>query len=101
MTDAIVALFSGIASTVLLLMPGYLVGAVYSRQTHGPPLPDRSFVAASAVGGLIVHFIALDWTIALAREVARDGWASHLYAVGYWSFGVLVALPVVLGLLVS
>ncbi len=69
MDDPFVALFGGVASTILLLMPGYVLGAVYSRQIHGPPLPDRSFIAASAVGGIIVHFLAFDWTVWLGRQL--------------------------------
>jgi hypothetical protein len=101
MTDTLVALFGGIASTVLLLMPGYLLGAVYSRQVHGPPLPDRSFIAASAVGGIAVHFLAFDWTVDLARKVVADGFAPHAYAIAYWCVGVLLVLPVILGLIIS
>lgn len=103
----LVTFLGGIGGTVLLLLPGYVLGKVFGRGVRAPDVSDRAFIAASAVGGMICHLLWLGWTIPLARALVRDWQASAGLTVGHyvqtaaWFTVVLLVTPAVLGAVVA
>ena len=95
--DIVTLVLQGLVGTILLLMPGYLLGIAYGRGLRGPAPSERVFVANAAVGSVVVHLLALAWTLPLATAVLRDGPRPHTLAIAAWASVVLVVVPVVLG----
>lgn len=99
------AFLGGLGGTVLLLMPGYIIGKIYSRGIPGPELSDTAFIAASAIGGVITHLLFLFWTVPLAQTLVDDwqdgsGLGAPSYtAAAVWAGTVLLAAPAFLGAL--
>jgi Family of unknown function (DUF6338) len=98
--DGLTTFLGGVGGTIILLMPGYLLAQTYRRGVPGPTLSDSAFVAATAIGGLVSHALALPFTIWLI-QVLVPGWPgsalNHYVLVALWVLVVLLALPVVLG----
>lgn len=63
MIEALTTLIGGLGGTILLLMPGYVLGKVYSRGVRGPELSEQIFIATTAIGGVLTHALMLWWTI--------------------------------------
>ena len=104
MIEALTALIGGLGGTILLLMPGYVLGKVYSRGVRGPELPDQVFIATTAIGGVVTHTLMLWWTILLANDLRRTLEAGSirealaLYPVLLaWVVVVLFLLPAFIG----
>lgn len=95
--SGLLTLLGGLGGTVVLLMPGYVLGAVYSRGIRGPAVSDRAFVAVSALGGLVTHLIGLVGTLPLIRAIARDGLDAHVVSAAFWALLVLLVLPAGIG----
>ncbi|MET8310700.1 DUF6338 family protein [Micromonospora sp. NPDC005173] len=90
-------LLSGIGATVLLLLPGYLLTGAYGRGVRGPALSERAFVASTAGAGVVVHLLALPWTLELGRRIVNAGPGSRMGEIVAWLLVVLFAVPVALG----
>lgn len=97
LVSGILALLGGLGGTVLLLMPGYVLGAVYSRGIRGPDVSDRTFVAVAAIGGISTHIVGLVFTISMARRISQDGVNDWIWLTAVWAAVVLLALPAFLG----
>jgi hypothetical protein len=95
--EIVVSILAGIGGTVLLFMPGYILGVVYSRGMRGHELSDAAFAAAAAIGGVTVQLVWLGWTVPLIREVVQDGVDSHILQIVLWAFVVLILSPALLG----
>jgi len=91
----------------LLLMPGYILGRVLSRGVPGPELSDTAFIAATAIGGVSTHLIALVATVPLVDKMIEeirtlDGLTRGTFILlGLWGLVVLLILPAVLGALLA
>jgi hypothetical protein len=97
LAKALVVFFlQGLGATAIVLMPGYLLGVAFARGLRGPAPTDRAFVANAIAGAIVVHALALGWTLPLARRVADDGPAAHAVELTAWTLLVLL-LPVVAG----
>jgi hypothetical protein len=96
-TSALIAFLGGLGGTVVLLMPGYVLGSVYSRGIRGPAVSDRAFVAVSALGGLATHLLGLPITVPLIRGTVRDGLDHHIWFLAAGAAVVLLVLPAVIG----
>ena len=94
-TVALIA--SGTVGLTLLLLPGWVLANVYAQGVRGPTPSDRALLLTTALGGIVVHALALAWTLALARELISDGLDRHVLAVIVWVLAVLVCLPAVIG----
>jgi hypothetical protein len=98
MLKAIIAFFSaGIGATIALLMPGYLLNLAYNRNRRGPSLSEREFVAGSAVGAIVVHTLALAWTLPLITAIVKYGPTGREWQIALWTLAVLIVIPTVLG----
>jgi len=96
---AVIGFFAaGIGATIVLLMPGYLLNSAYNRNRRGPAPSEREFVAGSAVGAIVVHLLALPWTVSLITTLVQDGVQGHELQVGLWALVVLIVLPTLLGM---
>lgn len=95
LSSAAVAIVSGLAITILFTVPGYLLHTAYSRGARGAEEHDRVFLARTVVGSLIVHALALPWTLSLIERI-REGTADP-WEPAAWALIVLVAGPVVAG----
>lgn len=95
--EVVVTALEGIGATILVLMPGYLLGIVYSKGLRGPQLSEKAFVAATAVGAAVVHLTMLFWTAPLFERVIADGPQDHILEIAVWSATVLIVVPVALG----
>jgi hypothetical protein len=96
---AVIGFFAvGIGATIVLLMPGYLLNSAYNRNRRGPAPSEREFVAGSAVGAIVVHLIALAWTVALITTVVDHGVRGREWQIGVWALVVLIVLPTLLGM---
>src|SRR5438477_10049654 len=69
MIEALTTLLGGLGGTILLLMPGYVLGKVYSRGVRGPELSEQVFIATTAIGGVLTHALMLWWTILLVNDI--------------------------------
>ena len=97
LVSALSTFIGGLGGTILVLLPGYIIGAIFSRGIRGPAVAEKVFIAVSALGGLIVHLVALPWTDHLAHEIARGGVDAHIEQIAAWSFVVLIAVPALIG----
>ncbi len=104
MIEALTTLLGGLGGTILLLMPGYVLGQVYSRGVRGPELSEQVFIATTAIGGVLTHALMLWWTILLVNDIRRAvdvgsiGSLVSLYPVFLaWVLVVLFLLPAVIG----
>src|SRR5947208_1808142 len=70
--ESLLAFLGGIGGTIVLLMPGYILGKVYGRNVEAAEVGGSAFVAASAIGGVITHLVMLAWTIPLAQALVTD-----------------------------
>ncbi|GGM21705.1 hypothetical protein GCM10010129_77540 [Streptomyces fumigatiscleroticus] len=95
--NVIAFLLTGIGSTVLFLMPGYLLGTTMDRGRHGPAVSERAFVAKVAGGSMVVHLIMLWWTAPLAAAIVRHGPGRYVGQIAAWTVMVLLVVPVALG----
>jgi hypothetical protein len=102
--EALTTLIGGLGGTILLLMPGYVLGKVYSRGVRGPELSEQIFIATTAIGGVLTHALMLWWTILLLGDLRRaiDAGSSAALVSLYplilgWVFVVLFLLPAFLG----
>lgn len=96
---ALIGFFAaGIGATIVLLMPGYLLNSAYNRNRRGPAPSEREFVAGSAVGAIVVHVIALPWTVSLITTLVHKGVLRHEAQIGLWAIVVLIVLPTLLGM---
>jgi len=94
------AFLAGLGGTILLLVPGYVLGRTFSRGVRGPELSDQAFIATAAVGGLVTHALALPFTIRVATEFLAafpnaDGTAYLPFAT--WALVVLLLGPATIG----
>lgn len=96
-TSTVTAFLGGLGGTVFLLMPGYVLGSVYSRGIRGPAVSDRAFVAVSALGGLVTHLLGLPVTVPIIRMVLRDSIAEHVVIAAMGGAFVLLVLPSTIG----
>ncbi len=87
----------GIGATVLFLAPGYLLGVAYARGVHRGGTTDREFVTKAVIGALLVHALALAWTLPLLRGVLRDGPDRHAAGITAWALAVVLVAPTLLG----
>jgi len=87
----------GIGATIVLLMPGYLLGVAYSRGIRGPAPSERAFVANAAAGAVVVHLLMLFWTVPLATRVLRHGPARYVPEIAAWTLVVLIVVPTLVG----
>jgi hypothetical protein len=90
-------ILGGLIGTLVFLTPGWILSTVYSRGLQGPSLSDRAFVAVTTFGGLIVHMLALPFTIWLGARIVTGGVAGQLGWLWLWSLGVLIIIPALLG----
>jgi hypothetical protein len=90
-----VAVVSGLAVPVLFTVPGFLLYSAYTRGLRSPEPHDRLFLARTVVGSLIVHSLALPWTIRLIEELTEG--TSSAWEFAAWALVVLVAAPVLAG----
>jgi hypothetical protein len=104
----ILALLGGLGGTILFLMPGYILAKVYGRNVQAPEINGSTFVASSAIGGVITHLVMLGWTVPLAEALvsdARDGKGflsvAHYLQSAVWIAAVLLLVPAVLGFALS
>ena len=104
MIEALTTLIGGLGGKILLLMPGHVLGKVYSRGVRGPELSEQVFIATTAIGGVITHALMLWWTILLANDLRRAVEAGsvaelvELYPLLLaWVFVVLFLLPAFIG----
>jgi hypothetical protein len=98
--SVLVFITQGIGATILLLMPGYILGVVY-RGLRAPQLSERAFIAITAFGGMIVHLLMLFWTVPLITRILRDGASRHVLQIAAWAFVVLIIVPIVVGSLLA
>ena len=87
-----------IGATLLLLMPGYILAAVFNRGLRTSPLDNHAFVAATGIGGVSVHAAFLWWTVSLGRRIAASGLAGNVWEIVGWIAIVLYIAPVAVGL---
>jgi hypothetical protein len=105
--EGVTAVLGGLGGTILLLMPGYILGKTFARGVRGPTATDPAFLSATVIGGVVTHLIALGWTVWLADHLitsfgANDGLqALDFVHIGIWAAVVLIVLPAVLGALVA
>jgi hypothetical protein len=98
LAKALVVFFlEGLGATAIILMPGYLLGVAFARGLRGPAPSERAWVANAIAGAIVVHALALPWTLPLARRVADDGPAAHAAELTAWALVVLLLVPVVAG----
>jgi hypothetical protein len=98
LAKALVTFFlEGLGATAIILMPGYLLGVAFARGLRGPAPTDRAWVANAIAGAIVVHALALGWTLPLVRRVAQDGPAQHAAELTAWALLVLLVVPVVAG----
>ena len=90
-------ILEGIGATVLFLAPGYLLGVAYARGVHRGGTTDREFVTKAVIGALLVHALALAWTLPLLRGVLRDGPDRHAAGITAWALAVVLIAPTLLG----
>ncbi|MGR4879547.1 DUF6338 family protein [Streptomyces sp. LARHCF249] len=95
--NVITFLLTGIGSTVLFLMPGYLLGTTMGRGRQGPATSERAFIANVAVGSIVVHLMMLWWTTPLASDIVKHGPGGYVGQIAAWTVIVLVVVPVALG----
>ncbi|MEU9143991.1 DUF6338 family protein [Streptomyces sp. NPDC048349] len=96
--NVIAFLLAGIGSTVLFLMPGYLLGTTMGRGRQGPAVvSERAFIAKVAAGSIVVHLMMLWWTAPLASDIVRHGPGRYIGQIAAWTMIVLVVVPVALG----
>jgi hypothetical protein len=95
--NVIAFLLSGIGSTVLFLMPGYLLGTTMDRGRQGPAVSERAFIAKVAIGSVVVHLLMLWWTAPLASDIVKHGPGRHVGQIAAWTMIVLLVVPVALG----
>jgi len=88
---------AGVAATVGLILPGYVLGVTYSRGIPGPAVADRAFLAVSALGGLVVHLAGSWFTVPLFRHVASAGIGPYVWWVALWAATVLLVVPSIAG----
>jgi len=98
------AFLAGLGGTILLLVPGYVLGKTFSRGVRGPDLGDQAFIATAAVGGIVTHALALPVTIPVASEALAglprgDGAAYPILAA--WALAVLLVVPASVGALAA
>ena len=98
LAKALVVFFlEGLGATAVILMPGYLLGVAFARGVRGPAPSERAWVANAIAGAIIVHALALAWTLPLARRVAHDGPAAHAAELTAWALAVLLLIPLIAG----
>jgi Family of unknown function (DUF6338) len=95
--EIVVSVLAGVGGVVLLFMPGYILGGVYSRGIRGRELSDPALAAATAIGGVTVQLAWLFWTVPLIEEVAEDGANDHLLQIVIWGLVVLIVTPALIG----
>jgi len=93
----VLEVIGGVGGSLVLLLPGWLLIAVYSRGTKGPDLPDRAYILQIAFAGMFVHIAASPWTYWLIRRLLADPTGQAIPTVG-WVAGVVVGMPVAFGL---
>jgi hypothetical protein len=92
LAKALVVFFlEGLGATAIILMPGYLLGVAFARGLRGPAPSERAWVANAIAGAIVVHAVALAWTLPLARRVARDGPTPHAELTA-WALVLLLVL---------
>jgi Family of unknown function (DUF6338) len=100
--QAVAALLAeGIVGTILFLMPGHLLRVAYDHGVHRPEQPDKVFMANTVVAALVVHAIALPWTLRLVRVIQADGAGVHVWEITAWVLAALIVLPTAGGRVVA
>jgi hypothetical protein len=99
--EIVVSILGGFVGTLLLIVPGFILGAVFVKGVRGPSLSEKAFLAATAIGSVLVHLLMLFWTVPLVRSVLEDGPDGHVIEIALWSLTVLIVVPVCLGALLG
>lgn len=96
-----VSLLEGIGATLVLLMPGHLLRVAYDRGIRRPDQPERVFLVNTLIAAVVVHSIALPWTIRLVHLLRAGRLAAHSWEVTAWVLLVLILLPTIVGYVVA
>ncbi len=95
----------GAVGGMALLLPGWVLATSYRRSAFGGGLSDLSFVATTAFGGLLVHLVALPFTLRLVQQLTPTGSENvlvvlegHELSILLWAGAVFFVTPVAMGL---
>lgn len=95
---------AGLGGTIIMLVPGYVIGKTFSRGVRGPELSDQAFVATAAVGGILTHAVALPFTVRIARDfiaaVPTNDTGTYV-PLAAWAILVLLIVPATIGALAA
>lgn len=93
---------TAVVATVVLLLPGFVVADIAQRQRAGSStLGDQRAALRALFYAVVVHLVAAAWTWELAQELRGSGWHDELGEVVAYVVVVVIALPVVAGLVLN
>jgi hypothetical protein len=96
----VVTIVGTVAASVVLVLPGWVFVSVLNRGIRESPAGERQMLLETTFAGVLVHLIALPWTIRLAGEVVTAP-LDHTAELAAWVAVVFIALPAALGLLLA
>ena len=89
---------AGAFGTLVLLLPGWVLVAVYNRGTPSGKSPTApTLVSGAAFGGVLIHLLFAWWTIPLLEAIIKDGPTAHAGQIVGWVAVVVVVAPALLG----
>ncbi len=89
---------AGAFGTLLLLLPGWVLVAVYNRGTPAGKSPSApTLVSGAAFGGVLIHLLFAWWTIPLLEATIKDGPTAHAGEIVFWVAVVVVIAPALVG----
>jgi hypothetical protein len=94
--EVALGIVAGLGGSLVAISPGWVLLHVYLRGVKGPEPSERAYLAQLALGGLLVHLLALAWTLQLASALIQTQARAWLDVVG-WSACVLIIIPALLG----
>lgn len=91
-----------ILATLALLMPGFIIAELGTARGARSSRSDLELALRSLAYTLILHLTFCWWTVRLVERVGKpDEWADHVGALALYAAVVLLAVPVVVGMLTN
>jgi hypothetical protein len=91
-----------ILAAIALLLPGFIMAELSVARGARSSRSDLELALRALSYALVVHLAFLYWTAHLfARVDDGDQWRDHMLELAAYAFVVLLAVPVVLGMLAN
>lgn len=98
MLTTVIAVFAAIA----LLVPGFLVAEIAIARGARSSRSDLELALRALVFAMVIHLAFIWWTAWLADRVGATAyWHDHVGALATYAAVVLIAVPVVIGLILN